>query len=362
MQYIITFLVTFFLSFFVQHLVNKKRNVVLVVATIILSVLPLCILAGLRHPSIGTDTNVYIVPWFNRAVSSSYGSYISYVESEKGFFTFLYFASNISKSLFWPLFLIEFLIVFPLALSTYFMKDKIDYRFFVLVFCLLLFNDSLCYMRQLISGSFVALSFVLLTRKKYFFAALLAVISPFFHMTAVALIIFIVLVYFVRARFVAIIATVVFFFIVFLSPVLANILHDNGLIGGRYYESFVRYSSEVNANFVDIFMWTIFFIIPPLFTKKSALHSQFAFTLVIISAFGFLSSLGMLVSGYFYRLTFFARVFIPLYIPYFVRREIVDVKYFSIKFLAACSLPVIYWFYFYPYLNYANTFPYVLNK
>lgn len=359
MVYIGVFLLTILLSFFTQYCIRRKKKNLFLILLMFITILPLCILAGLRDTSIGTDTEVYLIPWFERALRSDYSSYISLVSGERGFYTLVYFSSLLSSSTFLLFFIVELSILFPLMISAYIYREQVDFRIYIFVLCLLLYNDTLCYMRQFIAGAFLVLAFVLLTKKHYIWSFIFFGLSPFFHTTAIYLIAIIIIVYTLKNKYLLMLIVIAYFLVVFFSRQVVDNVYKIGIIDDKYYNSFLQYSTDVNANFFDIIIWFVFFMSPFIFYKNGAFENRSDRTLIVLSLFGIISTFGMLLSGYFFRITFYSRIFIPIIFGVFLNKVHVEEKYINVKIIAYLFLIIIFWMYFYPYLNYANTFPYV---
>lgn len=141
-----------------------KKNKIAKILIISIALLIPCILAGLRHYSIGTDIEIYVRRLFQCAKSAD--GFIGYLKMhwfyiwenryvydyEIGFTTLVYVIAKIIGNLQWVLFFIHILIVVPIYLGLRKFKD-LDGKLWLcmLVFYFMFYNVSLNIVRQYIA-------------------------------------------------------------------------------------------------------------------------------------------------------------------------------------------------------------------
>ena len=125
----IIYIVVFVISIFLLYLKNRVKNKWLKKILIILALMLPCILAGLRHHSIGTDVDVYVSRLFDLAVRSKSFSdfltlkwwrvwtYVYVSDFEIGFTFFVYLISKMFSNLQVLLFFIQLLIIIPIYIG-----------------------------------------------------------------------------------------------------------------------------------------------------------------------------------------------------------------------------------------------------
>ena len=164
--YIIVFMISIGLFALSDRVKFTQRKPVVFVA-----VITLCLLAGLRAESIGTDTRVYLVPIFEAAKKShSLGEYLNssfhaftwttdYVKDMEPLFPLLVLiVTKITGSLYCVQTILELCVILPLYIAV--RKDKQTNLWMAMfVFCMAFYNPSMNMMRQSIAMSLGVLGF-----------------------------------------------------------------------------------------------------------------------------------------------------------------------------------------------------------
>ncbi|WP_028274932.1 EpsG family protein [Atopococcus tabaci] len=191
--YFITFLLTCVSTKFAE---STKKKIYQIIFSFFAILIP-SLLAGLRSYEIGTDVEVYILPLFQLArLSENFSDYLSahwfYVwryinvtDYEPGFIALIYFTTKFFDNLSIVLLVIHILIITPLYVALFRLRDYYPVWLGMLVFFLSGFNNSLNLMRQYIAMSFVLLGFSYLIKqdtKKYFYFVFIA---SLFHTSAI---------------------------------------------------------------------------------------------------------------------------------------------------------------------------------
>lgn len=146
-----------------------------------------CLLAGMRDVSIGTDTKHFAMYNFKQAYY--YGNLFDFIKlfpkGELLYWTICWMSANIFNNIGFSFFLYELLIVLPMYITLLKIKKSNNFVIFgMLIFYLLLYNQSLNMVRQSIALSFSLLAIVLFEEKKYVKVVILTIVASLFHMSA----------------------------------------------------------------------------------------------------------------------------------------------------------------------------------
>ena len=152
-------------------------------------------MAGLRAEVVGTDTQGYLVPLINRAISSTdikaymqyswlSGNVMKFVSQYEPTFTLLvYIISKCFKSIIVVQFFIEFLCICPVYIALR-KKGDVPIWFGMLVYMLQYYNESYNSLRSSIAMSFMLLSITYWMIKKKRRCIIFLVIAALFHYSA----------------------------------------------------------------------------------------------------------------------------------------------------------------------------------
>lgn len=150
---------------------------------LILSVLSLCVLAGVRGDNVGADTSGYGIQAIRIAHGKTFTVYMK-GKPEYSFYGLAYLVSRFTSNECIWLGLVEFLIVSPIFYIIF--KESIDLSAIIAVFVFIFkfYNYSLCIMRQSVACSFVLLASYYFIKKRYLKFIILGIIAIGFHATA----------------------------------------------------------------------------------------------------------------------------------------------------------------------------------
>lgn len=183
LPYFVTFLISIILAYFSQKKINegnKKTGIFI----LILSILPLTLLAGLRNVNLGYDTKLYGVPLFERVhnySNSEFFNYLSVAKVEKGFLVVVFILDRICGNINFVLFGLQAIISIAFIILLYSYKDKCSFPLTMLIYCCTLYTRSYDILRQGIAIALIMLMIVKLDKKKYKTAILLYILSLFCH-------------------------------------------------------------------------------------------------------------------------------------------------------------------------------------
>ena len=166
--YVVVFTASSFL-FKLGDSVRKKQGIYLGIYLDYIAIFSLCLLAGFRAETIGTDTAGYIQPMIKGAISSGnvkdflkyswMGGYLikNISDYEIGYSLVVYLLSTIFKSIVVTQTILELLVVIPIYYALR-KKEDVPIWFGMPVFMLQFFNGSMNLNRQSIAMSFMLLS------------------------------------------------------------------------------------------------------------------------------------------------------------------------------------------------------------
>lgn len=181
------YITCFLASVFFAWLASRSRNFTVVLLCSAISILILCTLGGLRHETIGTDVATYAYPDYITARSSL--DFTKFLEAksykEVGYLFICYFAGNILGHLNWTLFFYQLVTMTCLYVGAYRMRKQISLPFFLLIFCLMRYNQTYNIMRQMMACSVIFMGFPDLQQKKYLKFSLFILVASLFHTSAV---------------------------------------------------------------------------------------------------------------------------------------------------------------------------------
>lgn len=372
----------FLISILLFYLKNKVNNKFLKKILIFFALLLPCVLAGIRHHSIGTDVDVYVSQLFNKALySNSWSEYYNsrwwfswhfiYVSDyEIGFSFLIYLVTKIFSNFQIVLFFIELFIILPIYCSIKNignLKDKEYIVFFV--FYMLFFNLSLNAMRQFISLSYVFLAFSFLINKrkfKYFFYVFVAFL---FHKSSImALLVFIIYeiinnkslknIFIVIGEKKYSFNKLISFFLVFIALFL--MLNSNYLVNFIQMIGLDKYSGYISGNvsmsiskFIKVL--PIFFLFIVHFKKMKIKYSESSFLFVLLVLKIIISNFSS-VNTFGERISYIFDIFLMVTIPYLC--TLYNSKKDNVTKILLISYLVFYWWFYYVYGGNSETIPF----
>lgn len=348
---------------------SRKKNKLGLILSII-AIIIFCLFASLRNVNVGIDIKVYITPNFDYIIKNKINFLNFYknqpISSNIGFAILTYLCSK-TYSLKFFLFMIEFLIVFPVFLGLY-RLDKKNYIFLGMsLFCFLFFNITLSVMRQGIAMSFIFL-FVCncfsKEKNKIIKCIVDVILAITFHSSAfiIALIIFLFYILFKNKCF-KIITVISCLLIIFLftyssflnviTPLISKIDARYAYYISRYYHK--SFSTE-NLMATDLLFKT-FIIIVPIFmliiSKKINWKIEFIVYLCLLGRYF------MVLNGAIYesvRVAYYFDYFIIILAPmaFYAYKKSGILNFFTYRF-SICTIEILgalcYWGYYIIFQN-----------
>lgn len=364
--YLITIIGSLLCLYLSEHIVQKFWKKFFLALSIVVP----AALAGIRGPSVGTDTFAYKVVYFEpmKEISSlkNFFLYIRAQSLEVGFMGWCYIISKIFGSFQVFLFLTEAAILAFIYKAIYAAKDKTGLYFPLVIFYLLYYNNSFNIMRQMLacSISLYALIELIVNKKKQYVAFLL--LSPIVHYSSL-ICIFIYLLYtiinsnYYRYNFKIFILFLIFF--IYMNLKRVNILLQRiKILPTRYIGFFNNHISDdiFNTSFIlfkalPIFVTLMCALI--LLKKKEILFDktfQIGELLMGVSFFSYFFYSGSAIERLLIYIEMFSTI---IMLPLCIRKSFKCNGAFVMK-VSIISVFSTYWYWYYAFMGYAETIPY----
>lgn len=180
--YLGAFAVSVGIAAYGEHLRTKKNNEKGFYLCLALAVLVMAVLAGLRDPSIGTDSVVY-EGWV--ADAKLQDGLLACIrqrhKTEPLFMTLVYLAAHVFGDVHWLYFMVDLLAcgLFMIGLVQY--KEYVSVPYGWLAYLCLYYGDTYNAERQSVALGVAFLAFSFAWKKKYHWAVLLLAVSCLFH-------------------------------------------------------------------------------------------------------------------------------------------------------------------------------------
>ena len=184
--YIITFSFSILGFLYADIQYDKQKVSRAIVGSLLLGVMPLCLLAAFRSDNIGTDVLVYGKPTFIQACNStSLLQFISNYDGEVLFGLIGFVSAKIFKSLHFFWFIIELLCVSPIYYIAIKNRNNHSIAVTMFVYMFVYYPMSFNVMRQSIAAGILMLAFFQYISNKKKYAIIWAVVSVLFHSSAI---------------------------------------------------------------------------------------------------------------------------------------------------------------------------------
>lgn len=328
--YLICFLFTIFFTYIAEVNFRKKRKIVGIIFSIFTILLP-SIMAGIRDMTIGSDTSGYPLNIFNK--SKMYNNLRSVLENtneEFGFVLLGYVTSMLTNNIHYYLFFIELITMSFIYLFAYYKRDKVPMSFFITIYMLMCYSESLCVMRQHIALAIFLYSIKFLEQKKYIKMSLLFLLSTQFHTTAVVGIVIYILYILEESKLTRKKKNIIYFIIISCIIVItiqySNVVdfliyklkilperYSTYFVEGKYYNDTINFSS---SRIIFKLFWLILTIIS-LYVKKlnkmeDIKKERICILLFIIDILIYIFSLKFIVLSRMSYFLFYPAIFLSL--------------------------------------------------
>lgn len=191
--YILTFIVSLF---FIKKSCTADKKKFYYMS--FLALLPPILLAGFRDITIGTDVKFYVKPVFDNAVSwaSSPQDLINRHPEQEPLYHYLNFiCGKICANFSFFLCVIQTIIILPALCCAHLLRKYLSPVFFMYIFYMLFYNESLNMVRQSMAISLSLLGFGLFFTHKRNLSAIIYLFSLLCHNTAIICIILLIIMY-----------------------------------------------------------------------------------------------------------------------------------------------------------------------
>ena len=369
MQYIICFMISLIFINFAQKFYKKGKGKLFLIFSFIALIVP-SILAGVRDLSVGTDTNVYVIPIFEYFESKGFAAMESsqILEIEIGYAIFNYIISVIVDSNFWILFAIQlFISSFIYANSIYQYKTKgISPVMYMAVYYFMFYNVTLNLSRQAMAIAVIIFANKFLEEKKYFKFIIATVFAATFHRSATFALVLIPLCMMMNLKgkiYYKILTCTVLLLGLLFSVQIIELGIDVGIISLRYDKYVGRYlTSDLKIDFTTIIFKVGIISIFSLFGKKlknkNSMNELYMFLLIVDFI---LMQLGVSL-GYVQRLAYYIgymSTFILL--PQFKELLVKNDRYKILGNTIVILILVVFWWASFVRGGVGQTYPYIMN-
>lgn len=346
------------------------------IAGSLLAVLPPILIAGLRDSTVGSDTDLYVIPIFN-GIASNGQNLMEFIDSypgmEWGYLLLTFVIAQLTDQSVFLLLSIHVLIILPLYITAMKWREYLSPVLFMFIYYMIFFQESLSIARQSIALSFSMLAFTFFLEKKYIKYVVLTLCAFLFHQTALVALSFPVFYYIVdrfsiRQNYLSFLAgalMIVLFFLNFDSIMIWMI--DNGYLDLK----FLKYTTADNefipvlgtANFL-VKIVIIAYIVYIMVSYESYTFLKF---FLVLAIFDMLFSLCALILQPLDRISLYYRLMTCISIPYIIYNYPViysdeDTPYTRPIEGMFCVLLFAYWFYVYMLGNYDDTADYQISS
>ncbi len=348
-----------------------------------------CLLAGLRHYTVGTDVKGYVYPMYQFAVSSTnFKNYLSnhwtiswQIKSvskyEIGFSALIYIIGKITNNFQVLLFFIQLLMVIPIYFGIKKINDNPKFiSFGILVYYFMLYHVSLNIVRQFLSIGFIFYgSCCLLKDNNYKKFIMMLLIGSLFHSSAIMGIVLLIIYFLLNNRKelkkVVVIANhkipiqkVISFIIIIISTIL--VFNPNLLIKALQLIGLKKYISYINGD-VTFSLKTFIFRLPILLLllanfKRFLDSDKNSYFYVAVFCLDIIVSQFVSVSAYAQRISYIFQTFNLILVPKLC--ELYNKKNIK-KIIVVLVIAYLCYYWNYQFIKYnrGETYPYIyFNK
>ena len=140
MSYLFVFAICYIVFGLAERTTQKENHIRSFWIYSSVGILILCVFAGARDYSIGVDVIHYVYPAYMDALVKDIQSYLSVYTKEQLYYIVAYLSSHIGSGMFFLLLINEAIILIPLAVAFYKLRDRISFSFSMLLYMLLFYN------------------------------------------------------------------------------------------------------------------------------------------------------------------------------------------------------------------------------
>ena len=364
MLYLMIFALCYLFFWLAERSLRRKKYLSRFIFYSAISILILCFIAGARDYSIGVDVIHYAYPNYKDALIKDISSYLSVYPKEQLYYIISYFSSQIGTSMFFYLFVNEAIILVPLAITFYKLRNRLSYSFSMLMYMLLFYNFSFCYMRQFCAVAFLVLASVLLKENKYKLYILFSFIAFFFHSSSILFSVAFFLIRYLKKWYQTALVLIGVLVTLVLSSRVLPFLFNVGLIPIEYVDRFFATMNNSGVNVGEFALYSILYFLPMFFAKKYLVKNDLVQYYKVSSVIGWLLVLASsLISIYFYRVTFYFRFYTIITMANCAKEvRVRGNKNRVLLYIFMLVVCLIHWWWFTVHINVEQTYPYLLRN
>lgn len=299
---------------------TKIQSRLLTIFLIVITALPLSLIAGLRDYSVGTDSYNYIMI-FNNANQKTFIACLNQTEYEKGFMLLLKFLMIFSKEVSFVFGSLEFITLFILICSLLKIKEKINPCYFFFLYFLVFYHTSINIIRQGLAISLVLLMIVFLTENKYIKSLITLFVAISIHYSSVIAISFLIGYLLFKNKKNISLKRAFYYFVVIIELVVFYLFFDQ-IMNLSIFSNYSDYVGEESKIGIGIFITGFLYFVPLLLLANRLIFSNMETELIFNSSLQFLpiAFLGYL-APYAARLNLYPKIIIILLISYITKNE-----------------------------------------
>lgn len=277
----------------------KRKSKVLGIALLVFVILIPSVLAGVRGNDVGRDVQVYGLRVFN--IAKQYASFWPFQNQLNGTIGYMVLAFGVSRifpDAGWLLFFLQLLVMAPITMVAYKVREKTPISLTVCVYLFLFYNNSLNIMKQSISCAFLLLMFLYLREFKLVRSVALGVFAILFHPSAiigVAVIITVLLAERTRAAWTEFMIIAVLLIAVMNLQTISSLMLDKGILAEKFVsniteffgssQSYLKFDSFKPQLLYDLVFRGIFCFLPILLLYYTHREQDRAVNLIVVIGF-----------------------------------------------------------------------------
>ena len=352
------YLFVFFISIFFARIsdVQRNRNSIHLVS-LILSMLPLILLATFRTEEIGTDTSLYPVTIYEFIRGGAdFSDLLTFSLLVEPLYyvlvhiTYHYFSNSFTAILFVQ----HFIIIVCFYIAFYRMRRYVSLTHSVFIFCFLFYNSTLNIQRQSMALGFVFIGYTFLIENKIRIFLIYLLVAFCMHRSAIFALILLPIIYVKSVRL-----DKYYIFGALLILLLYPIIFENfmNIVGLQKYEQYAN-----DGHFEGFFSYSEFilrvgFISILWFLTPLKMKDENYYNVLTLFLCEFFINITQIYSRFIGRMGLYAFVLYISYIPYYCFRKVNGHKnYMAIA--GVYALILFYWWYVYVFTQAGDTYPY----
>lgn len=299
---------------------TKIQSRLLIIFLIVITALPLSLIAGLRDYSVGTDSYNYIMI-FNNANRKTFIACLTQTEYEKGFMLLLKFLMIFSKEVSFVFGSLEFITLIILFYSLIKIKEIINPCYIFFLYFLVFYHTSINIVRQGLAISLIFLMIIFLTEKNYIKSLVTLFIAINFHYSSIIAVLFLIP-YLLFKNQKNLSLKRAFYYFAFILEFFVFSLFFGKIMNMSIFSSYSDYVGEDSQIGIGIFITGFLYFVPLLLLANKLIYSNREVSLIFNASLQFLP---IAFLGYFApyaaRLNLYPKIIIILLISYITKNE-----------------------------------------